>query len=96
MKCLDPPLAAIPDGEWFCPDCEDDIGGEVVVGSGRKPPKKKSKARYDDDPEAGQKRKASGKAGAASGKHIEPAQLRLSVSQPNFCLSRYAAPKRRK
>ena len=54
---MDPPLDAIPDGEWFCPDCEDDLGGSVVVGAGRKPQKRAKKA----DADVGQKRKASGK-----------------------------------
>ena len=57
MQCLNPPLEAIPDGEWFCPDCEDDLGGSVVVGAGRKPQKRAKKA----DADVGQKRKASGK-----------------------------------
>jgi len=33
--CLNPPLAAIPDGEWFCPDCARYPGapvGDVVAG----------------------------------------------------------------
>ena len=34
--CLTPPLAAIPDGEWFCPDCVRHpgapIGGDAAVG----------------------------------------------------------------
>ncbi|KAJ1454750.1 hypothetical protein M885DRAFT_417947, partial [Pelagophyceae sp. CCMP2097] len=21
MACLDPPLSAIPEGDWFCPEC---------------------------------------------------------------------------
>ena len=31
--CLNPPLAAIPDGEWFCPDCVR-YPGAPVGGSG--------------------------------------------------------------
>ncbi|ETW78511.1 hypothetical protein HETIRDRAFT_386679 [Heterobasidion irregulare TC 32-1] len=27
--CLDPPLAAVPDGEWFCPDCTQHPGGPI-------------------------------------------------------------------
>ena len=27
--CLNPPLAAIPDGEWFCPDCDRYPGAPV-------------------------------------------------------------------
>ncbi|TFY68028.1 hypothetical protein EVJ58_g1267 [Rhodofomes roseus] len=26
-KCLDPPLDAVPEGEWFCPECEETPGG---------------------------------------------------------------------
>ena len=63
LKCLNPPLDAIPDGEWFCPDCEDDLGGSVVVGAGRKPQKRAKK----NDVEAGQKRKAPGKDKDAAG-----------------------------
>jgi len=37
LKCLDPPLDAVPEGEWFCPDCEDDPGAPV----GKWAPKKK-------------------------------------------------------
>ncbi|PPQ94709.1 hypothetical protein CVT25_009564 [Psilocybe cyanescens] len=29
LKCLDPPLDAVPDGEWFCPDCEEEPGAPV-------------------------------------------------------------------
>lgn len=29
--CLDPPLAAVPEGDWFCPHC-------VSQGRGAKPP----------------------------------------------------------
>lgn len=53
LKCLDPPLDAIPDGEWFCPDCEDDIGGAVVVGQGRKPKKSGQKRKAQEKPSPG-------------------------------------------
>ncbi|KAL9713342.1 hypothetical protein Ac2012v2_002949 [Leucoagaricus gongylophorus] len=29
LKCLNPPLNAVPDGEWFCPQCLDDPGAPV-------------------------------------------------------------------
>ncbi|EIN06350.1 RCC1/BLIP-II [Punctularia strigosozonata HHB-11173 SS5] len=29
LQCLDPPLQAVPDGEWFCPDCEANPGAPV-------------------------------------------------------------------
>jgi hypothetical protein len=46
LACLDPPLAAVPDGEWFCPDCETQPGAPVG-----QPPDKKGKAKrnIDDD-----------------------------------------------
>ncbi|GJE93212.1 RCC1/BLIP-II protein [Phanerochaete sordida] len=50
IGCLDPPLDAVPDGEWFCPDCEEEPGAPIVVGAGKKPKKSAS----------GHKRKASG------------------------------------
>ena len=46
MKCLDPPLEQIPDGDWYCPDCfnKDDIikAGEKV-GLTKKTGKMKSR-----------------------------------------------------
>ena len=42
LECLDPPLSEVPEGEWFCPKCEqkpgEDAGG-----------KKGSKRAYPDD-----------------------------------------------
>ncbi|KAH8104111.1 RCC1/BLIP-II [Cristinia sonorae] len=40
LHCLNPPLAAVPDGEWFCPDCEADPGAPIVVGAGKRSPRK--------------------------------------------------------
>ncbi|KAH9847327.1 RCC1/BLIP-II [Lenzites betulinus] len=69
LKCLDPPLDAVPDGEWFCPDCEADPGAPVSLdGVKRKPLAKGKKGKaaathYDDEPaKAGQKRKAASQA----------------------------------
>ncbi|KZT69242.1 RCC1/BLIP-II protein [Daedalea quercina L-15889] len=28
-KCLDPPLNEVPDGEWFCPECEESPGAPI-------------------------------------------------------------------
>ena len=39
LACLDPPLDAVPEGEWFCPDCEEEPGAPVIVGAGKKPKK---------------------------------------------------------
>lgn len=39
LACLDPPLEAVPEGEWFCPDCEEEPGAPIIVGSGKRPKK---------------------------------------------------------
>jgi hypothetical protein len=69
LKCLDPPLDAVPDGEWFCPDCEEDPGAAVGAwAAAKKSSKSKAKAKRPSspsDPEAGVKRKASLKSKAA-------------------------------
>ncbi|KAG2143761.1 regulator of chromosome condensation 1/beta-lactamase-inhibitor protein II [Suillus bovinus] len=39
LGCLDPPLEAIPEGEWFCPKCVDELGalsGHDSKSSGKK------------------------------------------------------------
>ncbi|CAL1714552.1 unnamed protein product [Somion occarium] len=64
LGCLDPPLDAIPDGEWFCPDCEEDPGAPVVLGSG----KKKLGKEEEESGRTGHKRKAAGKSGPAKRK----------------------------
>lgn len=60
LSCLNPPLAAIPEGEWFCPECECDpgapLGAELIIG-------KRKSGKDDDDAEVGGKRKAVGSAG---------------------------------
>lgn len=61
LKCLDPPLDAVPDGEWFCPDCEEDPGAAVGAWATAKKSKSKAKAKRPaspSEPEAGVKRKA--------------------------------------
>jgi len=79
LACLDPPLDAVPEGEWFCPDCDEEPGAPVVVGAGKRPAKKKAatprtkRMEIDEEDEdesggAGSKRKASGKSGAAAKK----------------------------
>ena len=65
LKCLDPPLDAVPDGEWFCPECEADPGAPVSLDGVRRKPKAK-KAKHDDgdaSPKPGQKRKGAPQAG---------------------------------
>jgi hypothetical protein len=68
LKCLDPPLDAVPDGEWFCLDCEEDPGAPVGAWATAKKSKSKAKAKRPSSPsdsEAGVKRKASLKTKAA-------------------------------
>jgi len=43
LRCLRPPLDAVPEGEWFCPNCEDDPG--APVGKWASPKKAKTKSR---------------------------------------------------
>ncbi|KDQ62001.1 hypothetical protein JAAARDRAFT_528999 [Jaapia argillacea MUCL 33604] len=83
LKCLNPPLDAVPDGEWFCPQCQREPGspiGAVPVKKGRvvKASKPKPKAEvqeydedeedYDEDENGGHKRKAPAKSKASSSK----------------------------
>ena len=58
LKCLDPPLDAVPDGEWFCPECAADPGAPVSLDGSRRRPAKKGNA----SPQPGQKRKAASQA----------------------------------
>ncbi|KAH9941975.1 RCC1/BLIP-II [Amylocystis lapponica] len=70
LKCLDPPLDAVPDGEWFCPECNKklEVSGATTAVPSKKGGRGKSKRKNDDDlevepaPKAGQKRKAPTKA----------------------------------
>lgn len=58
--CLTPPLAAIPDGEWFCPECVRHPGAPIgsdatsAVASSYAPlagaSSRKKGARYRDEP----------------------------------------------
>jgi hypothetical protein len=57
LRCLDPPLDAVPEGEWFCPGCEDDPG--APVGKWAPPKRKKTKAKSKSRATAA-KRSASG------------------------------------
>ncbi|KAF8959620.1 regulator of chromosome condensation 1/beta-lactamase-inhibitor protein II [Flammula alnicola] len=72
LSCLDPPLDAVPDGEWFCPDCEDDPGAPVGAWAIEKKKKSKGKPKRAASPapddldtmETGGKRKTHPKAKA--------------------------------
>ncbi|KAH9479125.1 Protein RCC2-like protein [Psilocybe cubensis] len=50
LKCLNPPLDAVPDGEWFCPDCEDDPGAPVGKWAVKKTKTAKPKAKRAGSP----------------------------------------------
>ncbi|KAK0529853.1 hypothetical protein OC834_003516 [Tilletia horrida] len=59
LACLKPPLAEVPEGEWFCPDCAEDLtqaappapfGVKSEVGAGQK--RKSPNGGDDDDEEA--------------------------------------------
>ncbi|TBU47473.1 RCC1/BLIP-II [Dichomitus squalens] len=68
LKCLDPPLDAVPDGEWFCPECKAEPGAPVSTDGVRRKPKVKKAAALDEDvdgsPKPGQKRKAASQSSA--------------------------------
>jgi hypothetical protein len=69
LSCLDPPLADVPEGEWFCPPCGKSPGGPV-----RGAPGVEDQANDESDDEGseeggGRKRKAvGGRAGGAKRK----------------------------
>jgi len=48
LACLTPPLESIPEGEWFCPDCEAEPGASV--GAAAKKLKSKSLKRKAEPP----------------------------------------------
>jgi hypothetical protein len=55
LGCLDPPLEAIPEGEWFCPKCVGELGalsGHDSKSSGKRGTKS------SPDTKGGTKRKA--------------------------------------
>ncbi|KAK7031433.1 PHD-type domain-containing protein [Favolaschia claudopus] len=51
LSCLSPPLESIPDGEWFCPDCEADPGASVGAAASKL--KSKSLKRKTEPPARG-------------------------------------------
>jgi len=62
LKCLKPPLTAVPDGEWFCPECEADSGAPVGTSASKKGKKKaKAQATKEEAEEDGPEHKAAGK-----------------------------------
>ncbi|KAJ3576562.1 hypothetical protein NP233_g354 [Leucocoprinus birnbaumii] len=44
LECLNPPLSAVPDGEWFCPQCIDDPGAPVGLWRDTKSNRKRQRA----------------------------------------------------
>jgi len=65
LKCLNPPLTEVPEGEWFCPKCvteaENDNGVSPEASKGKGPAKKgatsKRKAGEDDYEQAPKKKR---------------------------------------
>lgn len=77
LGCLNPPLSAVPDGEWFCVNCKKDPGAPVGAWVGKRiRPKAKAAAAArhaspsDDEAETGGKRKAPPKAKATCEAHV--------------------------
>jgi uncharacterized Zn finger protein (UPF0148 family) len=62
-------LTDVPDGEWFCPECEKDAGAPATSKKGKKKAKAQATEVEEDEPEpkAAGKRKASTKAKAGGG-----------------------------
>ena len=65
IKCLDPPLDAVPDGEWFCPECEETPGAPIGPDAALPAVKGRAARKVEEDDEedeeparVGQKRKA--------------------------------------
>ncbi|KAF9233720.1 regulator of chromosome condensation 1/beta-lactamase-inhibitor protein II [Melanogaster broomeanus] len=65
LGCLEPPLQAIPEGEWFCPKCTDEMGA-LAGSTGSKGSKKTAKGSTAQDTKTGTKRKAPGTTEGAS------------------------------
>ncbi|KAH7891008.1 regulator of chromosome condensation 1/beta-lactamase-inhibitor protein II [Phlebopus sp. FC_14] len=53
LGCLNPPLQSVPDGEWFCPKCTDEVSALADLSS------KKNAVRGGGEPKIATKRKAS-------------------------------------
>jgi hypothetical protein len=65
LGCLDPPLEAIPEGEWFCPKCVGELG--ALSGPDSKSSGKKG-TKSSPDAKGGTKRKAASSS-KEGGKH---------------------------
>jgi len=59
IQCLSPPLEGVPEGEWFCPNCEDEPGV---------PSQAKSKKRGVDDIDTDSKKSKTSSAPSAKKK----------------------------
>ncbi|KAL0571375.1 hypothetical protein V5O48_010591 [Marasmius crinis-equi] len=65
LSCLNPPLSAVPEGEWFCPKC---VENPFAPARGFVAPKYESGWNGEDDSAGdGKKRKFGGAAGGAGG-----------------------------
>ncbi|KAF5316310.1 hypothetical protein D9619_006834 [Psilocybe cf. subviscida] len=91
LKCLDPPLDGVPDGEWFCPDCIDEPGAPVGRWAVSKEKKGNAKKRAlspsgdGDGGDANGKRKAASKAKTTLHqplRHDEANLCKLSTKTP--------------
>lgn len=74
LKCLDPPLEAVPEGEWFCPDCDRSAAqaalsasaanAKTKAGAKAEKTKTKTKAQAKGKVEGEEQKKPRGAAGA--------------------------------
>ncbi|OCH96269.1 RCC1/BLIP-II protein [Obba rivulosa] len=69
LKCLDPPLSEVPEGEWFCPECEADPGAPIDKdGVKRNTQSEEDEGSDEEEPKQGIKRKAAGKGSSTATK----------------------------
>jgi uncharacterized Zn finger protein (UPF0148 family) len=55
---LNPPLSAVPDGEWFCPNCEredEEVPEKKAAGKGKKTAQGRSKVKVAEVKDAAKK-----------------------------------------
>lgn len=65
LKCLDPPLNGVPEGEWHCPRCLDLVLDHSKIGESNGKAKESKKRGLEEDQEVV---KSNGKKGVASKK----------------------------
>ena len=72
LGCLQPPLSAVPDGEWFCPQCEKTPGAPLpgtVQATIKKKPKRSLSVASDEDDDVGFGGKRKAPASKSGGEH---------------------------